>query len=430
MQTSTRFMHPRDEILQTMARIYRYGMTTISGGNVSVREDNGDIWITPSQLDKGGLRREDIVCVKGNGQTDGCHPPSSELPLHREIYQERPDIRAIVHAHPSALVAFSLIREAPNTRLLPQSHLVCREVGIAGYQLPGTLALGRSVAGEFRQGHDCVILENHGVAVGGRNLSDAFSRFETLEFVCRTIIRAKSLGSVRYLSDEQIRSSLRCLRQLPPFDGGTPSSAERELRRKLWEFVRRAYRQRLFISTEGSFSARLDEDSFLITPHEADRGLLDVSDFVLVRNGKAEAGKSASWAAGVHEAIYQQHPGIGSVINAYPVNATSFSVTNSVLDTRTIPESYVVLRQIGHIPYGLPFEDGQAVARRLSPKQPIALQENNGALITGASVLEAYNRLEVLECTAEALFNTRAIGTMAPMSDDTIGELEKTHLHS
>lgn len=427
MQRPISFAPPRDEILRIIERIYRYGMTTISGGNVSMREDNGDVWITPSQVDKGALRREDIVCVRHSGETEGFHAPSSELPFHRAIYEARPDIRAIVHAHPPALVAFSLIRELPNTRLLPQARLVCRDVGFASYELPGSTALGRSVASAFGQGCDCVILENHGVAVGGRNLSDAFSRFETLEFVCRTIVRAQALGGPRYLSDEQIEIPRKRLRPMPQFAGEAPSSDEKELRRTLSRFVRRAYHQRLFISTEGSFSARLDENSFLITPHEADRGILDAQDLVMIRDGEAEAGKVASWAARVHEAIYRRHLGIGAVINAYPVNATAFSVTDATLDTRTIPESYVVLRRVGRIAYGLQFEDPEAVARHVSPKQPIAVQENDGLIITGSDSLVAYNRLEVLESTAEALLNARAIGTLAPMSDEKIDELERKH---
>ena len=58
------YQHPRDEILQAMERIYRYRMTTTSGGNLSIREENGDLWITPARMDKGGLRRDDIVCVR------------------------------------------------------------------------------------------------------------------------------------------------------------------------------------------------------------------------------------------------------------------------------------------------------------------------------------------------------------------------------
>lgn len=429
MQTPISFAHPRDEILRIIERIYRYGMTTISGGNVSTREENGDIWITPAQVDKGGLRREDIVCVRSNGEIEGCHSPSSEMPFHRGVYQARPDIRAIVHAHPPALVAFSLVRELPNTRLLPKARLVCGDVGCAGFQLPGSMALGRNVASAFGQGPNCVIMENHGIAVGGNNLSEAFGRFETLEFVCKTIIRAKALGGARYLSDEQIEFPHRHLLQLTDFAGEPPSSEEKELRHKLSQFVQRAYRQRLFISTEGTFSARLDEKSFLITPHECDRGGLEPQDFVRVRENQAEAGQRASWAAAVHQAIYCQHPEIGAVINAYPVNATSFSVTAAPLDTRTIPESYVVLRQIDRIAYGRQFEDPESVARCISPKQPIAVLENDGVLITGSNVFEAYNRLEVLESTASAVLNARTIGTLEPMSEENIQELERAYLN-
>src|ERR1700739_2312899 len=96
----TSFLHPRDEILQAMERIYSYRMTTTSGGNLSIREDNGDIWITPARVDKGSLRREDIIRVPAGGSAEGPHRPSSELPFHRAIYEARPDLRGIVHAHP------------------------------------------------------------------------------------------------------------------------------------------------------------------------------------------------------------------------------------------------------------------------------------------------------------------------------------------
>src|SRR5271168_4971007 len=94
------FLHPRDEILHAMERIYRYRMTTTSGGNLSIREANGDVGITPARVDKGSLTRADIVLVHADGTVEGRHPPSSELPLHRAIYEARPEVRGIVHAHP------------------------------------------------------------------------------------------------------------------------------------------------------------------------------------------------------------------------------------------------------------------------------------------------------------------------------------------
>ena len=76
-------MHPADQLVTIMNRIYQYGMTTTSGGNLSIRDENGDIWITPSGIDKGNLTRADINCVKPDGTILGPHKPSVELPFHK-----------------------------------------------------------------------------------------------------------------------------------------------------------------------------------------------------------------------------------------------------------------------------------------------------------------------------------------------------------
>ena len=295
MSTRISFTHPRDEILATMERIYDYRMTTTSGGNLSLRDEDGDIWITPTRVDKGSLRRADIVRVRRDGTVDGLHPPSSELPLHLAIYQARPDLRGIVHAHPVALVAFSMVHDVPNTRLFHKARTVCGEVGFAPYELPGSEALARNVEETFRQGYYCAILENHGVVAGGGSLQEAFHRFETLEFTAKTIIKARQIGAVRYLTDQEIELAAQRPTSLPELEREAPTSLEKELRRRLCEFVRRAYRQRLFISTQGSFSVRLDESSLLITPFHVDRGMLDAPDLVLVSNGKPRLGSCRAW---------------------------------------------------------------------------------------------------------------------------------------
>jgi L-fuculose-phosphate aldolase len=422
----TSFVHPRDELLEAMERIYRYRMTTTSGGNLSIREPNGDVWITPASMDKGGLRREDIVLVRADGSIEGVRKPSSELPLHQAIYRARPDVSGIVHAHPVALVAFSLVHEVPDTRVFHQSRHVCGKGGFATYAPPGTEKLGETVSAAFAQGFDCVILENHGVVTAGFDLQEAFRRFETFEFAGKTIIKARFLGCpIRYLTPEEIEISEHRRRILPEFSRTPPGSAEKELRRRLCEFVRRAYRQRLFISTQGTFSARLDESSFLITPHRLDRGALQPADLVLVKEGRVEANSEPSRAAAMHHAIYRSHPEMGAIINAYPVNATAFSITGSPIDTRTIPESYIVVRRPATAPYGIQFENPDAIAHMVSSNHPVVILENDGVLVTGSAVLEAFDRLEVLESTAEALINSRAIGSLSPMPDDVIQELDR-----
>ncbi|MGN6368203.1 MAG: class II aldolase/adducin family protein [Phycisphaerae bacterium] len=421
-------VHPRVELTETLERIYAYRMTTTSGGNLSIRDEEGNVWITPARVDKGALRAGDVVCVKRDGGVEGVHQASSEFPFHRAIYGARPELKAIVHAHPVALVAFSICGEVPETRLFPQAAHVCGRVGFAKYALPGSEALGREIAAKFGEGFDCVILENHGVVVGGRSLEEAFWRFETLEFVAKTVIKARMLGGeVRYLSDEQIALAERPRGVLEEFlrPAEEASTREKGLRGELVEFIRRGYRQRLLMSTGGSFSARVDRDSFLITCYGIDRKTMGLGDLAVVRNGKVEGGKQASRAVRLHEAIYREHAGVEAVVNALPVNATAFSVTGAGLDARTIPESYLFLKDVGRVPFEEQFGDGGAVARRVSLESPAALMENNGVLVVGRSVLDAFDRLEVLESTAEAIINAGRIGKVVPMGEGVIGELRK-----
>lgn len=423
MSRHTGLEHPRDEILRTMERIYRYRMTTTSGGNLSIREPQGDIWITPARVDKGNLTRSDIVCVRAGGAIEGHHRPSSEFPFHREIYRRRPDIRAIVHAHPVALVAFSICGQVPDTRLFPQARSVCGVVDFANYALPGSEQLANEIALAFAKGGYCVVLENHGVVVGGSTLAEAYQRFETLEFTGKTIIKARMLSEVNYLSDEQLARAARRRIGLRDMPAVPASSSEKELRRQLCEFVQRGYRQRLLISTEGSFSARLDRDSFLITPSQRDRATIEIDDLVRVQHDACAPGQRPSRASLAHRAIYQAHPRVQSIVFAHPVNATAFSVTKQKLDARTIPESYLFLHDVGRVPFGIPYDPDTTIAKHVSLESPATLLEGDGVLVVGTSILDTFDRLEVLETTAEAIINSRALGEVSPMSGTVIDEL-------
>lgn len=423
MSNTRPVIHPRDEIMQTMDRIYRYRMTTTSGGNLSIRDEAGNIWISPARVDKGNLTRNDIVCVRPDGTCDGLHPPSSEFPFHKAIYEARPDINAVVHAHPVALVAFSVCRETPRTDIFHQAHSVAGKVGFAPYACPGSEELGKSIAATFAEDCDSVILENHGVVVGGDSLAHAFQRFEAFEFAGKTLIKARQLGEVNHLNEEQLRQAATRSIDFDSYEAATATAHERELRRQLCDFIRRGCRQRLLISTEGSFSARVDQESFLITPTQQDRELLTPEDFVLVKGSEREVGKHASRAAKAHQAIYDKHPDIQAIVFAHPVNATAFSVTDSVFDVRTIPESYVFLRDVERVPYGIQYKDNEQIANYISHTNPAAILENDGVIVTGRNVLDTFDRLEVLESTAEAVINAFSVGTLSTMSDNVIDEL-------
>ena len=115
------------------------------------------------------------------------------FPFTKAVYEARPDICAVVHAHPVALVAFSICQQTPDTRLFHQAHSVCGRTGFVPYALPGSEQLGGNIAGAFKAGCHSVILENHGVVVGGASLSQAFQRFEAFEFAAKTVIKGRHL---------------------------------------------------------------------------------------------------------------------------------------------------------------------------------------------------------------------------------------------
>jgi L-fuculose-phosphate aldolase len=418
-------LHPRDQIVATMERIYGRNMTTTSGGNISIHDENGDKWMTPARVDKGSLRRQDIVRIGRDGACEGLHPPSSENPFHLSIYAARPDIRAIIHAHPGALVSFSICGQAPDTRLFPEASNVCGKVAFARYEVPGSKQLGARIAAEFAsEGRpNCVVLENHGVVVGGRDLAEAFQRFETLEFTAQTILNARQLGEVHYLSDEQIELSNSGRNLLPEGEPRSMTSREKELRKEISDFVHRAYEHRLMTSTWGSFSARIDRSSFVITPSHADRQEILPSDLVAVHGGEYVPGQKPSRAARLHSAIYERYPEIQAVVNALPVFATAFCVSDFLLDTRTIPESYLFLKDVGTIAFEHLFGDGAEVARAVTPANPVALLRHNGVMVAGRTVLDAFDRLEVLEATAAAIIQSRPLGPMSPMSDEVTRDL-------
>ena len=179
---SISLMHPRDQIIMIIDRIYKKGLTTTSGGNISILDEEGNIWVTPSGVDKGSLTPRDIMMVKRDGEIIGPHKPSSEYPFHKAIYQVRPDLKAVVHAHPPALVSFSIVRQIPNTNIIPQAKKVCGPIGYAKYQIPGSKELGEEIADQFAKGFKAVVMENHAAVVGGSDLINAYERFETLEF--------------------------------------------------------------------------------------------------------------------------------------------------------------------------------------------------------------------------------------------------------
>jgi len=152
---------------------------------------------------------------------------------------------------------------------------------------------------------------------------------------------------------------------------------------------------------------------------------VEPGDLVLVRGQKAESGKTPSRAALSHRALYQAHPQIAAVVNAHPINATAFSICGLSVSTHTIPESYVFIRDVSLLPFETTYNNLKLLAATVTPRSPAAVLANNGVVVAGKSILAAFDQLEVLEYTAEALLDSRPIGGSQPMSPEVIEELRR-----
>jgi L-fuculose-phosphate aldolase len=419
-------MHPADQLVDTMHRIYAAGLTTMSGGNLSIREANGDVWVTPGGIDKGSLTRHDMVCLHKDGTQSGFRKPTSELLFHQAIYKVRENVRAILHAHSPALITFSILNRVPDVTLIPNASIICGKVGKAPYARMGSPELADSIAAEFQKGYAAVLLENHGICIGAETISQAYLIFETLEFAARSELLARRLGAVNPLSEARINlARTEAHTRLSNFHPRQHSSEELAVRRDMAALIQRAIQQKLFTSGNGTLSVRLSDGSYLITPYGRDRRQVHEEHLVLVNRGMKEAGKTPSRAVFLHELIYRRQPDIRAIIGAHPPHLMAFTLTDQTLNMELMPESYVMLRHLPRHPYGINYLEPQKTADLFTADTPAILLDNDGIITTGQSLIQAYDRFEVAEFAAMAQLSIPADMAACPLNADRIGELNR-----
>ncbi len=193
------------EIVKAGKKLAERFFVAANDGNVSCRIGDNEILITPSGVNKGDVREEDILKVDMKGNIiEGDMKPSSEMKMHLRVYEEREDVKAIVHAHPPVVTGYAACR-IPLDReiLLPEVIFNLGKIGLSSYATPTTEEVPESVADIIRE-CDAVILANHGALTVGKGVMEAYYRMETLEMYARVSLVARLLGNPAYLNSEQI----------------------------------------------------------------------------------------------------------------------------------------------------------------------------------------------------------------------------------
>ncbi len=194
----------REEVAYFMRRLYERRLTTCSGGNISLLVDGDIILITPSGLDKGRIEAEQIgiISLSGENLTPSLKP-SIETEMHIRVYQSRPDVRAVVHAHPVVCSSFAASEKEINTSLIAESRAVLGKPARAPYAFMGSPELAAIVARAVA-GANTVLLTNHGVLSIGQTLLQAFDRIEVLEAAATITLITHLLGGKRELTGAQL----------------------------------------------------------------------------------------------------------------------------------------------------------------------------------------------------------------------------------
>lgn len=193
MDITGKYREERKEVARFMRRLYRQGLTTTSGGNISLKVSDEHIVITPSQTDKGRMKWKEvgIVSVDGENLTPSLKP-SIETGMHLEIYRRKGN-GAIVHAHPVFATTFTAVRHKIDTTLTAEACVILGDPVFVPYALMGSGNLADTVA-EYIGKSDILLLQNHGILAFAEDLLHAFDKIEVLEAAAKMTVIAGIAG--------------------------------------------------------------------------------------------------------------------------------------------------------------------------------------------------------------------------------------------
>jgi L-fuculose-phosphate aldolase len=204
MNPGKNYKKERREVASFMKRLYKQGLTTTSGGNISLRVSDDIILLTPSATDKGRMEWEEIGMMSLIGENLTPHlRPSMESEMHLSVYRKMSEVKAIIHAHPVFASSFTALKAEIRTDLTAEAYAVLGEPVKVPYALMGTGDLAKLVS-ESVLNAGVLLLENHGVLTTGENLLQAFDRIEVLENAAKMTLVTEMMGKTTPLTRSRI----------------------------------------------------------------------------------------------------------------------------------------------------------------------------------------------------------------------------------
>jgi len=198
----------KQEIIKYAKLIYDKGFVCATDGNISYKVSNQHILMTPSGIRKSELTESDLVMLNMKGEkVAGKHPASSENKLHLKVYQLRPDIKTIIHAHPPVSTALTIADIPIDKPVLPEVILSLGDIPTAPYATPTTDEVPESIVNLIPT-HDALMLKRHGSLTIGSTLESAYKKLEKMEYTAKIIMIARQMGNITYLTNDEVTKLL------------------------------------------------------------------------------------------------------------------------------------------------------------------------------------------------------------------------------
>ena len=196
----------KQEMCEIGRRVYNRGMVAANDGNFSVKLNEHEFLCTPTGVSKGFMTPEFICKVNEKGEVLEANEgfrPSSEVKMHMRIYEQRPDVNAVVHAHPMYATTFAIAGRPLMDSIMPEAAIFLGGVPLAKYATPSTMEVPDSIQ-EYLQDYDAVLLENHGALTFSDTLLNAYYRMESVEFYACLMYQAEMLGGPKIIPPEKV----------------------------------------------------------------------------------------------------------------------------------------------------------------------------------------------------------------------------------
>lgn len=205
----------KKEICEIGRRIYQDGFVAANDGNISVKVDDNTYYATPTGVSKGFMTPDMICKVDGQGnqkESNGQWKASSEFKMHLRVYQERPDVNAVVHAHPPIATSFAIAGIPLDKLIMPEAIIFLGAVPIAEYGTPSTMEIPDSLM-PYIQDYDALLLANHGALSFACDLNTAFFRMESTEFYAKLLFHSRMLGGEKEIPCGEVKKLIDLRKQ-------------------------------------------------------------------------------------------------------------------------------------------------------------------------------------------------------------------------